>query len=214
MLGWLQAMLPREERFFELFERHSHSICAGAKALRAMLEGGEAVERHCPIVMQREREADDATREVLIAVRRTFITPFDRIDIKDLITAMDNAVDQMQAAAKAIILFDVRSFTPQMRQMGDSIVEAAGLVEEAMPLLRSITTHAARLGSIAERITQIEGRADDVHDSGLRDLYRAHARSDPMAFVVGNEIYNHLEEVVDRFDDVANEINGVVIDYV
>ena len=214
MLGWLQAMLPREERFFELFERHSHSICAGAKALRAMLEGGEAVERHCPIVMQREREADDATREVLIAVRRTFITPFDRIDIKDLITAMDNAIDQMQAAAKAIILFDARSFTPQMQQMGDAIVEAAGLVEEAMPLLRSIGAEAGRLVGIAERITQIEGRADDIHDSGLRDLYRAHAASDPMAFVVGNEIYSHLEEVVDRFDDVANEINGVVLDYV
>jgi hypothetical protein len=164
--------------------------------------------------MQREREADDVTREVLIAVRRTFITPFDRIDIKDLITSMDNAIDQMQAAAKAIILFDVRSFTPQMRQMGDSIVEAAGLVEEAMPLFRSISAQAARLGGIAERITQIEGRADDIHDSGLRELYRTHAASDPMAFVVGNEIYNHLEEVVDRFDDVANEINGVVLDYV
>jgi len=146
MLGWFHALLPREERFFDMFERHSHAICAGAKALRAMLEGGEAVEEQCRIVMQREREADDVTREVLITVRRTFITPFDRIDIKDLITAMDNAIDQMQAAAKAIILFEVRSFTPQMRQMGDSIVEAAGLVEEAMPLFRSISAQAARLG--------------------------------------------------------------------
>ncbi len=101
-----------------------------------------------------------------------------------------------------------------MRQMGDSIVEAAGLVEEAMPLFRSISAQAARLGGIAERITQIEGRADDIHDSGLRELYRAHAASDAMAFIVGNEIYSHLEEVVDRFDDVANEINGVVLDYV
>src|SRR5207244_13221749 len=93
------------------------AIAAGAKALRDMLEGGEAVEEHCRIVMQREREADDVTREVLIAVRRTFITPFDRIDIKDLITAMDDAIDQMQAAAKAIILFEVPSFTQQMPQM-------------------------------------------------------------------------------------------------
>ena len=200
MLGWFHALLPREERFFDMFERHSHFICAGAKALRAMLDGGEAVEAHCRIVMQREREADEVT--------------FDRIDIKDLITAMDNSIDQMQAAAKAIILFEVRSFTPQMRQMGDSIVEAAGLVEEAMPLFRSISAQAARLGGIAERITQIEGRADDIHDSGLRELYRAHAASDAMAFIVGNEIYSHLEEVVDRFDDVANEINGVVLDYV
>jgi len=98
--------------------------------------------------------------------------------------------------------------------MGDSIAEAAGLVEASMPLFRSISAQAARLGGIAERITQIVGRADDIHDSGLRELYRAHAASYAMAFIVGNEIYSHLEEVVDRFDDVANEINGVVLDYV
>ena len=214
MLGWFSALLPREERFFEMFERHSRFICGGANALRAMLEGGDAVEQQCQLVMQREREADEVTREVLIAVRRTFITPFDRIDIKDLITSMDDAIDQMQATAKAIMLFNVRSFAPQMREMGDAIVECAGLVEEAVPLFRSISAQAARLGGIAERITHIEGRADDIHDNGLHDLYRANAVSDPMAFVVGNEIYHHLEEVVDRFDDVANEINGVVLDYV
>ena len=214
MLGWFQALLPRDERFFELFERHSQTVVAGAEALRKMIDGGDAVQVHCKEVMKREHEADLITREVLIAVRRTFITPFDRIDIKDLITAMDNAIDQMQATAKAIILFDVRAFTPQMRQMGDAIVEAAGLVEQAMPLFRSITAEAARLSGIAERITVIEGRADDIHDNGLHALYLAHAASDPMAFVVGNEIYHHLEEVVDRFDDVANEINGVVLDYV
>jgi uncharacterized protein len=214
MLRWFRTFLPKEERFFELFARHAQTVAQGAVALQGMLRGGEETPVFCQRVNQFENEADNITREVLTAVRRTFITPFDRIDIKDLITAMDNAIDQMQAAAKAIILFELRSFTPQMRQMGDSIVEAAGLVEEAMPLFRSITAEAARLGSIAERITQIEGRADDIHDSGLRELYRMHAASDAMAFIVGNEIYNHLEEVVDRFDDVANEINGVVLDYV
>src|SRR4030081_2135123 len=143
MMHWFHALLPREERFFDLFARHSAVVAAGAEALRDMLDGGDAVARNYKTVMDREHDADDITREVLIAVRRTFITPFDRIDIKDLITSMDNAIDQMQAAAKAIILFDVRSFTPQMQQMGDSIVEAAGLVEEAMPLFRSISAGAA-----------------------------------------------------------------------
>jgi uncharacterized protein len=147
-------------------------------------------------------------------VRRTFITPFDRVDIKDLITSMDDAIDQMQQTAKIIILFDVRSFTPQMRRMGDAIIEAATLVEEAMPLLQSIGAQAARLSGIAEHLSQIEGRADDIHDEGLRDLYKAHSASDPMAFIIGNELYHHLEEVVDRFDDVGNEINSIVIDYV
>ena len=214
MLGWFQALLPRDERFFELFERHSQTIVAGAEALRKMIDGGDAVKVYYAEVMKREHEADLITREVLIAVRRTFITPFDRVDIKDLITSMDNAIDQMQKTAKTITLFDVHTFTPRMREMADAIVTAAGLVREAMPLLHSISDEAARLSSISERISQIEGQADELHDLGLRELYQAHVGTDAMAFIIGNEVYDHLEKVVDRFDDVANEINSVVIDHV
>jgi uncharacterized protein Yka (UPF0111/DUF47 family) len=112
------------------------------------------------------------------------------------------------------MLFDVRTFTPRMKEMGDAIVISAGLVSEAMPLLHSISDEAARLSSISEQITQIEGRADELHDVGLKELYQLHGATNPMAFVIGNEVYDHLEKVVDRFDDVANEINSVVIDHV
>src|SRR5215831_10715704 len=171
MLGWFQRLLPKEERFFDLFARHSQAIIAGAEALRAMLEGGGAIPGNYQIVMDREHDADACTREVLIAVRRTFITPFDRGNIKDLITAMDNSIDQMQKTAKAILLFDVTSFTPQMKEMGDDIVQCAVLVREAMPLLRSITKEAGRLSAITEQISGLEGRADEMHDTGLRALY-------------------------------------------
>src|SRR6185312_11291129 len=107
MMRWFHALMPKEERFFELFARHSEAVLEGAKALRAMMEGGDAIAANSAAVMKRESEADDVTREVLIAVRRTFITPFDRGSIRDLITAMDNSIDQMQKAAKAVILFDV-----------------------------------------------------------------------------------------------------------
>jgi uncharacterized protein len=214
MLEWFRTLLPKDERFFDLFAEHSRIVVAGATALRAMLDGSDAVTRQCKLVVEREREADAVTRDVLIAVRRTFITPFDRLDISDLITSMDDTIDQMQKTAKAIMLFEVRSFTPQMRQMGDAIVNAAGLVESAVPLLQSISAEAARLSSIAEEISNLEDRADDIHDSGLKELFQAQSATSPMAFVIGSEIYNHLEEVVDRFDDVGNEINGIVIDHV
>jgi predicted phosphate transport protein (TIGR00153 family) len=214
MLRWFNALMPREERFFDLFARHSEIIVAGANALRAMLEGGDAVAQHYKIVMDREQDADNITREVLIAVRRTFITPFDRGDIKDLITAMDNTIDQMQKTAKTIILFDRREFTPQQKQMGDAIVTAAGLVKEAVPLLSSINTNAGRISRISEEISQIEGRADELHDIGLQELYRASEPSNSMAFFVGTEVYDHLEKVVDRFDDVANEVHGIMLENV
>jgi predicted phosphate transport protein (TIGR00153 family) len=214
MLSWFNALMPKEPRFFELFARHSEAVVAGAQALRAMLEGGDAVERHFQQVMDREHDADDVTREVLIAVRRTFITPFDRGAIRDLITSMDNTIDQMQKTAKTIMLFDVRTFSPQMKEMSDAIVKSAMLVREGVPLLRSITAEAAHLAALTEQISQIEGRADELHDAGLKDLYHSCVSGNPMAFFIGHEVYDHLEKVVDRFDDVANELHGIVIEHV
>jgi predicted phosphate transport protein (TIGR00153 family) len=214
MLRWFHALMPKEERFFELFARHSEAVLAGAEALRAMLEGGAAVKANYQAVMDREQDADDATREVLIAVRRTFITPFDRGNIRDLITSMDNAIDQMQKTAKGIVLFDVTEFAPQMKEMADAIVKCAQLVKEAVPMLKSLNTQAAQLSTLTEQISQLEGRADELHDVGLRALYLNKGKSEPIAFFVGNEVYDHLEKVVDRFDDVANVMHGIVIEHV
>jgi uncharacterized protein len=214
MLGWFRAMMPKEDRFFDLFERHSKTLVAGADALRKLLEGGEAVPQYCRVIVDREHDADDIAREVLLAVRRTFITPFDRGDIKDLIQSMDDAIDQMHQTAKTITLFQLRSFEPPMREMGEIIVQAANLTAEAVPLLRSIGTNAGALNAYAEKVTELEGRADDLHDEGLRTLYHAHRSGDAMPYIVGSEVYGRLERVVDRFEDVANEINSIVIEHV
>src|SRR5215475_11627785 len=214
MLRWFHALMPKEERFFDLFARHSDAVLAGAQALRSMLDGGAAVQANYQTVMDREHDADDVTREVLIAVRRTFITPFDRGNIRDLIASMDNSIDQMQKTAKSVMLFDLNEFTPQMREMADTIVKCAKLVREAVPLLHSISSEAVRISDLTAQISALEGRADELHDIGLRELYEAKSKSDPMGFFVGNEVYDHLEKVVDRFDDVANVMHGIVIEHV
>jgi predicted phosphate transport protein (TIGR00153 family) len=214
MVAWFRAFLPKEERFFGHFNRHSHVVVAGAEALRSLLEGGENVPHFCQVIKDRENEADEITREVLLAVRRTFITPFDRGDIKDLINSMDDAIDQMHQTAKTITLFEVRSFEPEMQEMGDLIVQAARLTAQAVPLLSSISKQAARLGVLTDEITRIEGRADDIHDEGLRKLFRTHGASDPMGYIIGTELYSRLERVMDRLEDVADEINGIVVEHV
>jgi predicted phosphate transport protein (TIGR00153 family) len=215
MLRWFHALMPKEDRFFDLFDQHSRAILAGATALRAMLEGGKAIDENYQVVMDREHDADDATRDVLIAVRRSFITPFDRGNIRDLITSMDNSIDQMQKTAKSIRLFDVTAFTPQMKDMADTIVKCAQLVQEGVPLLKSISAEAAHISDITAQISALEGRADEMHDKGLHELYRANAAGgNALAFFVGNEVYDHLEKVVDRFDDVANVMHGIVIEHV
>ena len=214
MLRWFRAFLPREERFFDLFARHSKTVVQGALALQDMLRGGEDILASCQRVSQFENEADNVTREVLTAVRRTFITPFDRVDIQNLITAMDDAIDQMQQTAKAVLLFEVREFEPLMREIGTLLVECADLVGRVLPLLQSIGDNVAMITAITEELTKLEGRVDDLHDIGLRELFLKHRNANTMDFIVGSEIYKHLEKVSDRFDDVANEINSIVIEQV
>jgi predicted phosphate transport protein (TIGR00153 family) len=213
MLRWFQALMPKEDRFFDMFEAHAQTLVAGAGALRALLDGGDDVPARCAEIVFHENEADRIAHEVLLAVRRTFITPFDRSDIRDLISSMDDAIDQMHKTAKAITLFDQRSFQPDMVLLGDLIVRTAALTAEAVPLLRSLSANARRLNSLTEQIALLEEESDHVYDTGMATLYRGPARTDPMAFIVGSEIYDHLEKVVDRFEDVANQISGVLIEH-
>jgi predicted phosphate transport protein (TIGR00153 family) len=213
MLSWFQALMPKEGRFFDLFEAHARTLCAGARSLRELLNGGARVPELCAEVARHENDADDITREAMLAVRRTFITPFDRSDIIDLISAMDDAIDQMHKTAKAVMLFEQRQFQPHMVQLGEIIVKAADLTAEATPLLRSLRGNAARLNQIAEEVTRLEDESDRLYDEGVAALYRGPAKTDPMAYIVGAEIYDHLEKVVDRFEDVANRISAVLIEH-
>ncbi|WP_020177512.1 DUF47 domain-containing protein [Methylopila sp. M107] len=214
MLGWFRALMPKEDSFFELFSRHSQTLVAGAESLRKLLDGGDATPDHCAEIVRQEHLADDIAREVLQAVNRSFITPFDRSDITGLIQAMDDAIDEMNRTVKAVNLYELRVFDPLMREMGDTVVEAAKLTQQAIPLLSAVGTHAQKLGELTERIIRVEGRSDDLHDQGVKELFRTVGRTDPMAYIIGREIYGDLEDVVDRFEDVANKISGIVVENV
>ena len=120
--------MPREDRFFELFDRHAKTLVDGATALCQLLKGGPGAANAAHKVMAYELEADGIARDVLLLVRRTFITPFDRSDIKDLINTLDDTIDQMQKTAKAVLLFEVESLEPEMAEMGEHILRPARVV--------------------------------------------------------------------------------------
>ena len=212
MLGWFHAIMPKEDRFFDLFEAHAKTLVDGAGALRRVLDGGSAVPDWCAKIMHHEHEADDVARDVLLAVRRSFITPFDRGDIRGLANSLDDSVDQMQKTAKAILLFEVQDFAPAMRELGDIIVECGNLVQSAVALLPHMRRNVTELNRLTELITRLESRSDDIYDAGMKALFKA-SSAEPMRYIVGSEIYEHLERVVDRFEDVANRINGILIEH-
>jgi uncharacterized protein len=119
---------------------------AGADALQRLFQGGDQVALYCRIIIDKEDEADQIAREVMQSVRRTFITPFDRIDIQELIQSMDDAIDQINQTVKTITRFEVRQFDPLRQDMTKLAVEAAELAAKSMPLLLEIVTN---VGSIA-----------------------------------------------------------------
>src|SRR5687768_9939553 len=125
---------------------------------------------------------------------------------------MDDAIDEMLAAARAIDLYELRELRPEMKQIVELIVEAAAVTAQAVPLLRNVTGNAAALHQLTGRLVTLEGQADDIHAAGLKRAFQS-AKADPLQFAVAREVFKNLERVTDAFEDVANEIDGIVIDH-
>ena len=213
MLGWFQSLLPTEGRFFDQFEGHGATLVAGADALARLLANDGAAATHVATIVDQEGRADVITRDVLQDVRRIFVTPFDRSAIIGLIGVMDDAIDQMNSFATSAMLYEEHDFTDQMRAMGGLIVEAARVIAEALPLLRSVGSNGGRITELTARMTALETDADAIHNDGLKLLFKACGQDQAMRFMIGRELYNSLERVVDRFEDVADAMQGIVIDH-
>jgi predicted phosphate transport protein (TIGR00153 family) len=186
---------------------------AGAKATARLFDDQGNAAEHIAAIAAREHEADEITRQVLTSVRSTFLTPFDRAAITSLIGSLDDTIDEMHAAATAIGLYKVTRFAPEMREMAMVAVEAAKLTVEAMPLMRDVARNGDQLHALTEELVRLEGRVDDIHAAGLKRALEECGEQDTLRFVIEREIYKHLERILDAFEDVADEIDGIVIDH-
>jgi predicted phosphate transport protein (TIGR00153 family) len=212
MFAWFQRLLPHKGDFFGMFEAHAATLVGAADALKRLAADGVSTRELLQEIRDWEHEADDVIRQVLTAVRKTFLTPFDRGSITSLIGAMDDAIDEMLAAARAIDLYELRELRPEMKEIINLISEAAAVTVEAVPLLRNVTANGAKLHQLTGRLVSLEGEADEIHARGLRRAFQT-ARADPLQFAVAREVFKNLERVTDAFEDVANEIDGIVIDH-
>ena len=212
MFNWFQSLLPKTSDFFGMFEAHAATVVAAADALDKLVDGRTVAQDHIAEIHRREHEADDIIRDVLRSVRQTFLTPFDRGSITSLIGAMDDSIDEMQDTGRAIGLYELTSFEPEMKRMVKIIVEQAALTAEAIPMLRDISRSGPKIHTLTEKLVHLESDADVVHAAGLKKAFQAHSAR-PMQFMVAREIYKHLERITDAFEDVANEIDGIVIDH-
>ena len=212
MFGWFQKLLPHKGDFFSMFEAHASTLVDAAQALEALATHRASTAEVLKVIRVQEHQADEVIRQVLTAVRKTFLTPFDRGAITSLIGAMDDAIDEMLATARAVDLYQLDELRPEMKKIISLIGEAAKVTHETVPMLRDVSGNGTRLHQLTGRVVALEGEADEVHAAGLKQAFQT-ARSDPLQFAVAREVFKNLEKVMDAFEDVANEIDGIVIDH-
>jgi uncharacterized protein len=202
-------LLPNDKSFFQFFEQQGRKTVEGCKALLAMIDNPADLEAQAGRVKQIEHECDDITHAVVESLHKTFITPLDRNDIYRLITKMDDIMDMAEAAADRFSLYDVRQMKPEAGEIGRALVSSAEHVLAAVSSLRDMKKPTAILEHCIE-INRLENVADTILRTALARLFRE--EKDPIAVIKWKEIYEMLESATDRCEDVANIIEGVVLE--
>lgn len=212
-LKFIRALMPKEEGFVEKFAAHAEQLVAASGALIAMMQAApQDREARFDDVRAIEKKADIIARDTLMALHRAFITPFDRSDIHALISAQDDTVDLIEDVGQHALLYRIETFSPRMVELARLIEDGAKMLVEAIPLLADVNKNVVRITQLCEKIGAIESEADRVLHQGLSDLI---AEQPPtIAFLGAKEVYEMLEAVTDRCDDVADLIEGIVLDHV
>ncbi len=208
-------LLPREGNFFELFDQHGAFIVAGARSFILLIQnyGDLALrDKYAQDVGDAERNADRITAEVNRLLHKTFITPIDREQIHGLINAMDDILDLLQDASETMSLYDVRAMTEDILRLGDISAKCCERVQYAVSLLPKISQAEVAEAAIktCEEIDKLESDADRVMRSAMSQLFRE--EKDVRELIKLKAIYELLESISDRCEDVANLIEGVVLE--
>ncbi|MFY9328903.1 MAG: DUF47 family protein [Georgfuchsia sp.] len=206
-------LMPKDGKFFELFNAHAALICKGGRELSVLVadmsNGPEAVQRHWKNIDEMEQRADKITREVIALLHTSFNTPLDQHDIHRLITNMDDILDMIQDFAEAMYLYDVRKLTQEAVQLADICGFCCERVEDAVGLIHNMDSAQAIIKTCQE-IDRLESDADRVMRTGMAKLFREEA--DTRELIKMKNIYELLETITDRCEDVANIIEGIVLE--
>ncbi len=206
MLG---RLMPREGKFFDLFNAHAERIVEGARELAAMIGTFKELDAHAQRIDAVERAADKITHECMTLLHKTFITPFDRDQIHQLISTMDDILDLIQDVAESVALYDLRSVTPEARQLAEICQMCCDRVKTVVGLLTDVKRSDAIL-KVCEEIDRLESDADRVMRSALSKLFRE--ENDLKQVMKLRVVYDLLETITDRCEDVANIVEGIVLE--
>jgi uncharacterized protein len=213
MIRFLSRLMPREQRFFELFDRHVRYVVEGSAVLAELLRGFSS-EQHrrterIARILELEHSADRVTHETVALLHTTFVTPIDRDDIHRLISRMDDVLDLVQDTAEAFQLYDIQDLTPQACELADLLHHCCVCMQQAVGLLPTME-ESARILALCNQIDALESQADRVMRAALSKLFREEA--DVRQLIKLEAVYQLLESATDQCENVANIIEGVVLE--
>ncbi len=202
------SFMPRETKFFDLFEKNTRNMVRASHVLKDMLDSWELVGSRVAEITELEHEGDTITHEIIAQLNRTFVTPFDREDIALLAHTMDDITDFIHAAADAMFIYKIDCPSTRAKELAGIIVEEVAEVGKAVSELR----HQAKLNAMLEHcveINRLENMADRVFRSAMAELFEE--TKDVAQVIKWREIYEHMESATDRCEDVANVLEGVAL---
>jgi uncharacterized protein len=211
-MNFISRLMPREGRFFNLFDNHAKLIVDGAMALADVLRDYEVAKDRAAgikLIEDAEHSADRITHETVQLLHTTFITPFDRDDIHRLISRMDDVLDLIQDTAETLVLYDIQKVTPEATQLAELVLRCAKRVQAAVKLLVSMADAKAML-EICQEIDKLESEADKVMRGAVSQLFRD--ETDVRQLIKLKAVYEALESATDKCQDVANVIESVVLE--
>ena len=200
--------LPREQKFFDLFEEISKNTIKASQALKEMIDSWQFIDSRVAEITELEHEGDSLAHQVISMLHRTFVTPFDREDIALLSHTMDDILDFIHAAADSMFIYKIKKPTDRAKELADIIVQGSTEVDKAIHGLRRKSEFKHILDSCVE-LNRLENMADRVFRAAMAELFDNTA--DITQVIKWREIYEHMEAATDRCEDVANVLEGVAL---
>ena len=201
--------MPTEGKFFEIFNAHAKCMVDASRELELLIDNLDDAEVHKQNVQANEKRADKLTHETIDLLHKTFITPLDRDDIHQLITRMDDILDLTEDVAQSVYLFDLRTITPEAKKLAEICVACGQKVREAVALLPNME-NSPKIRAVCTEIDKLESDADHVMRAAMAKLFRD--EQDVRQVIKMKAIYELLETITDRCEDVANIIEGIVVE--
>jgi len=201
--------MPSEGKFFELFNQHADLCVKGAIEMVALMNNFDDLDNRVHAIEGIEKQADRVTHETIELLHKTFITPIDRDDIHQLITRMDDILDLLEDVAQTISLYDIKAITVEARRLAELCLACAEKVKVAVGLLHNMD-NSRQILTICTEIDRLESDADHVMRAAMSKLFRD--EPDVRNLIKLKAIYEILETVTDRCEDVANIIEGIIVE--